>query len=117
MPKVTSNGIQIEYDTFGDRSSPPLLLIMGFGGQMILWDPEFCRQLAEAGLYVIRFDNRDVGLSSKLEGMRAPELGEIFAAARRGEAIEAPYTLEDMSDDAIGLLDGLGLQQAHVCGA
>ncbi len=96
MPNVTANGIQIEYDTFGDRSSPPLLLIMGFGGQMILWDPDFCGQLAEAGLYVIRFDNRDVGLSSK---------------------IEAPYTIEDMAEDAIGLLDGLGIQKAHVCGA
>jgi pimeloyl-ACP methyl ester carboxylesterase len=96
MPNLPTNGIQIEYDTFGDSSSPPLLLIMGFGGQMILWDPEFCRQLAEAGLYVIRFDNRDVGLSSKLE---------------------ETYTLEDMSGDAIGLLDGLGIHEAHVCGA
>jgi pimeloyl-ACP methyl ester carboxylesterase len=117
MPNVTANGIQIEYDTFGDRSSPPLLLIMGFGGQMILWDPEFCRQVAEAGLYVIRFDNRDVGLSSKLEGMGPPEPSEMFDAGQPVEKIEAPYTIEDMADDAIGLLDGLGLHEAHVCGA
>jgi pimeloyl-ACP methyl ester carboxylesterase len=117
MPKVRANGIQIEYDTFGDASSPPLLLIMGFGGQMILWDQEFCRQLAEADLHVIRFDNRDVGLSSKLEEMGKPDVGELFTAARRVEEIEAPYTLEDMGDDAIGLLDALGLPRAHVCGA
>jgi pimeloyl-ACP methyl ester carboxylesterase len=99
MPSLRANGIRIEYDTFGDRSHPPLLLIMGFGGQMILWDEEFCKELAEGGLLVIRFDNRDVGLSSKLE-----EAG-------------APYTIEDMADDAIGLLDGLGLPRAHVCGS
>ena len=68
MPNLRANGIQIEYETFGDRSCPPLLLIMGFGGQMILWDDEFCRQLAQRDLLVIRFDNRDVGLSSKLDG-------------------------------------------------
>jgi pimeloyl-ACP methyl ester carboxylesterase len=117
MPSVRANGIQIEYDTFGDDSSPPLLLIMGFGGQMILWDREFCRQLAEAGLHVIRFDNRDVGLSSKLDDLGVPDLGEMFSAARRVEEIEVPYTLEDMGDDAIGLLDGLGVEKAHVCGA
>jgi pimeloyl-ACP methyl ester carboxylesterase len=99
MPNLKSNGIRIEYETFGDRRSPPLLLIMGFGGQMILWDEDFCRRLAEEDLFVIRFDNRDVGLSSKLEGM------------------EAPYTIEDMGDDAVGLLDGLGIRRSHVCGA
>jgi pimeloyl-ACP methyl ester carboxylesterase len=117
MPKLRANGIQIEYDAFGDSSSPSLLLIMGLGGQMILWDPELCKQLAQAGLHVIRFDNRDVGLSSKLEEMGAAELGEVFTAARRLEEIELPYTIEDMADDAIGLLDGLGLHGAHVCGA
>jgi len=117
MPSLRANGIQIEYDTFGDGSSPPLLLIMGFGGQMILWDQDFCRQLAETGLYVIRFDNRDVGLSSKFDELGEPDLGGIFTAARRVEKIEVPYTLEDMGDDAIGLLDGLGLRMAHVCGA
>ncbi len=116
MPKVETNGIQIEYDTFGDSSSPPLLLIMGLGGQMILWDETFCGQLAQEGLYVIRFDNRDVGLSSKIEQIQIPDLDEIFVAAWRGEQIKAAYTIEDMADDAIGLLDGLGLGKAHVCG-
>ena len=67
MPNITANGIQIEYDTFGDPSSPPLLLIMGLGAQMIHWPEEFCNLLASEGLYVIRFDNRDVGLSSKFD--------------------------------------------------
>jgi pimeloyl-ACP methyl ester carboxylesterase len=117
MPRARTNGIQIEYDTFGNDSSLPLLLIMGFGGQMILWEEEFCELLVAAGLYVIRFDNRDVGLSSKLEEIGEPDLGEILTAARRVGEIEAPYTLEDMGDDAIGLLDALGLHRAHVCGS
>jgi pimeloyl-ACP methyl ester carboxylesterase len=117
MPKVSANGIQIEYDTFGADSSPPLLLIMGLGGQMILWDPKFCRQLAAQGLYVIRFDNRDVGLSSKMESMGRSELEEAFNPAGRARGIDPPYTLEDMADDATGLLDALGLPRAHVCGS
>jgi pimeloyl-ACP methyl ester carboxylesterase len=117
MPHVRADGIRVEYDTFGDPSCAPLLLIMGFGGQMISWDAELCRQLAEAGLYVIRFDNRDVGRSSKLQEMGEPDLDGIFSGARRLDEIEVPYTLEDMADDAIGLLDGLGLRRAHVCGA
>jgi pimeloyl-ACP methyl ester carboxylesterase len=117
MPNVTANGIRIEYDTFGDPSCPPLLLIMGFGGQMILWDEVFCSQLAEGDLHVIRFDNRDVGLSSKLEGMGEPDLSGILSAGRRLEERGVPYTIEDMANDAIGLLDALGIRRAHVCGA
>jgi len=117
MSNLKANGIRIEYDTFGDSSSPPLLLIMGLSGQMILWAGEFCARLAESGLYVIRFDNRDVGLSSKIEEAEESEVTEMLAAAWRGEKIAVPYTIDDMSDDAIGLLDGLGLERAHVCGA
>jgi pimeloyl-ACP methyl ester carboxylesterase len=116
MANLTANGIQIEYDTFGDPSCPPLLLIMGFGGQMILWDEVFCRLLAEGDLYAIRFDNRDVGLSSKLEETGAPDLGEMLNAGRRIDEIEVPYTIDDMANDAIGLLDGLGIHRSHVCG-
>jgi pimeloyl-ACP methyl ester carboxylesterase len=90
---------------------------MGFGGQMILWEREFCEQLVQAGLYVIRFDNRDVGLSSKLGGAGVPDLDAMFVAGRSVAEIGAPYTLEDMAEDAIGLLDSLGLPRAHVCGA
>ena len=116
MPNITANGIQIEYDTFGDKSSPPLLLIQGLGDQMIAWDEEFCKQLADKGLYVIRFDNRDVGLSTKFEEAGIPNIPELMAAAAQGQTVEAPYTLNEMADDAIGLLDALGIEKAHVCG-
>jgi len=116
MPKVTANNIQIEYDTFGDLSSPPLLLVMGLGGQMIAWDEELCDQLAERSLYVIRFDNRDVGLSSKIDEAGEPDLMEVLTAYQRGEAIKIPYTIDDMADDAIGLFDALNIERAHICG-
>lgn len=111
MPSTTANGIQIEYDTFGEKGSPAILLIMGLSAQMIGWEEEFCKQLAEKGLFVIRFDNRDVGLSTKFEEAGIPDL-----AASRGEKFEVPYRLEDMADDAVGLLDGLGIEKAHICG-
>lgn len=117
MPNVASNGIQIEYDTFGDNSASPLLLVMGLGAQMIAWDAEFCRLLAEKGHHVIRFDNRDVGLSTKIEDGGVPNMAEVFAARQRGETVEAPYNLSDMSDDAFGLLDALGIAKAHIAGA
>ncbi|MBW2622344.1 MAG: alpha/beta hydrolase, partial [Deltaproteobacteria bacterium] len=98
MPNVTANGIQIEYDTFGDTSSPPLLLVMGLGAQMIAWDEEFCGQLADKGLYVIRFDNRDVGLSTKFEEAGIPNIAKIMAATAQGQNAESPYTLNDMAD-------------------
>jgi len=116
MPTIQSNGIFIEYDTFGDSSFPPLLLIMGFSGQMILWDPEFCEKLAKQGLYVIRFDNRDVGLSSKIEDAMDYDFNELAAAILQGRKVQAPYTLDDMAADAIGLMDSLGINKAHVLG-
>ena len=112
MPNVSANGIQIEYETFGNPNSPPLLLIIGFGGQLFFWDDELCEQLAQRGHYVIRFDNRDVGLSTKLEEAGVPDIGALM----RGEAIHPPYTIEDMADDAVGLLDALGIEKAHICG-
>ncbi|MHA2035805.1 MAG: alpha/beta fold hydrolase [Promethearchaeota archaeon] len=117
MPKAKVNNIEIEYDTFGDRSSKPLLLVMGLGGQMIAWVDEMCEDLANRGLFVIRFDNRDVGLSSKFDDAGLPNLPEIDAAVARGETPEVPYTLEDMADDAIGVLDDLNIDKAHICGA
>ena len=117
MPNVRIDGIRIEYEVFGDRSSRPLLLIMGVGAQMIDWDEELCRQLAARGFYVIRFDNRDVGLSSKIEDAGSPDVNAALAKAMRGEPIEAPYTLEDMAGDAIGLLEALHIDRAFVCGA
>lgn len=112
MSNVEANGIQIEYETFGDPKEPPLLLIIGFAGQLIFWDDELCEQLAQHGHYIIRFDNRDVGLSSKLGEAGVPDIGALL----RGEAIDPPYTIEDMADDAVGLLDAIGIEKSHICG-
>ncbi len=116
MPNVTANGIQIEYETFGEPSSQPLLLIIGLAGQLIFWDEQLCRQLAESGHYVIRFDNRDVGLSSKIEEAGVPEVIKAVEALMLGQEINPPYTIEDMADDAVGLLDALCIEKAHICG-
>jgi pimeloyl-ACP methyl ester carboxylesterase len=113
MPNVKANGIKIEYDTFGDASNPPLLLIMGLGAQMISWDDEFCQQIADRGYHVIRFDNRDVGLSTHFDDAPAPDL----SAAMAGDASSASYTLSDMAADAAGLLDALKIRAAHIVGA
>jgi pimeloyl-ACP methyl ester carboxylesterase len=113
MPSLLANGITIEYDEFGRPEDPPLLLIMGLGVQMIAWDERFCRQLADRGFRVVRFDNRDVGLSEKIEGGPTPDL----MAAITGDTSSASYTLEDMAADAAGVLDGLGIEAAHIVGA
>lgn len=116
MPKAHVNNIEIEYDTFGDPSSKPLLLVMGLGGQMIAWVDEMCEGLSNQGCYVIRFDNRDVGLSTKFDEAGLPNLPEIYAAIARGESVKVPYILEDMADDAMGVLDDLDVDKAHICG-
>jgi pimeloyl-ACP methyl ester carboxylesterase len=116
MSKVRANSIQIEYETFGNPSSPPLLLIIGLGGQVIYWAESFCRQLAEAGLYVIRFDNRDAGLSTKMDRMGEPDVMDVIGKLMSGQKVTPPYTIEDMAADAIGLLDALGIEKAHICG-
>ncbi|MBV9395334.1 MAG: alpha/beta fold hydrolase [Methylobacteriaceae bacterium] len=113
---AASNGVQLCYDTFGDRNDAPLLLIMGLGAQMILWDDGFCSALAERGFFVIRFDNRDIGRSTKIAG-ESPPLPKLIENALTGKPINAPYTLRDMAADAIGLLDALGIERAHVVGA
>jgi pimeloyl-ACP methyl ester carboxylesterase len=117
MAQVTANGINLEYDTFGDPAARPLLLVMGLGAQMTRWRPEFCELLADEGHFVIRFDNRDVGLSQKFDEAGVPNMAEIFMQAQAGQPVSAPYTLDDMADDAVGLLDVLGVDRAHVCGA
>jgi len=109
---IIANGIEIVYDTFGAPSNPAMLLIMGLGEQMIAWDEELCCQLAAKGYWVIRFDNRDVGLSTKLDQAGVPDL----LALTQGAAIPVPYTLADMAEDAVGLLDGLGVEAAHIVG-
>lgn len=116
MPNVTANGIQIEYDTFGDRSSPALLLIAGNGAQLIFWDVEFCELLAKSGLFVIRYDNRDTGLSTKFDETGVPDLMAAFKAIMLGMPVKLAYSLDDMADDAVGLLDALSIDKAHICG-
>jgi pimeloyl-ACP methyl ester carboxylesterase len=111
MPAASANGITIEYETFGDQADPPVLLIMGFGGQLTLWDPGFCAALAASGLYVIRYDNRDVGLSTWFDAAGEPELVQLLSGTAT-----APYSLGDMAADAAGLLDALGIPSAHIVG-
>lgn len=117
MPCVNANNIQIEYETFGDSSSKPLLLIMGLGGQLTRWDVALCTAFVRRGFFVIRFDNRDVGLSTKFDESGVPDVVAIMNAVQAGNAVETPYSLEDMADDAVGLLDALHIKKAHICGA
>lgn len=117
MPNVKANGIQIEYDTFGDSSASPLLLVMGLGAQMTRWEEEFCNKIADKGHYVIRYDNRDVGLSTKFDEASVTDVLGTMAAIFRKEKVEVTYTLDDMADDGIGLMDVLGIEKAHICGA
>lgn len=113
MPKVQANGIELAYETFG--YGEPLLLIMGIGGQMVLWDEAFCRDLAARGFHVIRFDNRDTGKSSQLDHLPTHHPRDLLRQRIRGK-VDAAYTLDDMAADALGLLDALGLPWAHVVG-
>jgi pimeloyl-ACP methyl ester carboxylesterase len=106
------NGIEIVYERFGDPARPTVLLIMGLGVQMLGWDAEFCERLAGRGFQVIRFDNRDVGRSTKIDDGPPPDL----AAAIAGDASSASYTLDDMAGDCAGLLDHLGVEAAHLVG-
>jgi len=115
LSTVTANGIQIEYDTFGEHSSPVLLLIAGLGAQMITWPDEFCTHIADQGLCVMRFDNRDVGLSSKFGEAEMPDIMGMVEI-KIGGGVEAPYLLVDMANDAAGLLDAVGISKAHICG-
>jgi pimeloyl-ACP methyl ester carboxylesterase len=109
MAKAKANGIQIEYDTTGDPGSPPILLIIGLADQMIHWDDGLCADLAARGHYVIRFDNRDSGLSTKCDGCTSVPVP--------GQKTSLVYGLDDMADDAMGLLDTLGIARTHLCGA
>ncbi len=113
---VKANGIDITYDTFGDPQATPLLLIHGLGQQLIHWDEEFCAQLAERDYWVIRYDNRDVGLSTNFDQAGTPNIAGLFESLIKGESIEAPYYLKDMANDAVGLLDVLQIPAAHVFG-
>jgi pimeloyl-ACP methyl ester carboxylesterase len=109
-----NKGIDLCYQTFGDPDDDPLLLVMGLGGPMTWWDPDLCRRLARKGFFVVRYDNRDTGRSSRV-GTRVGRTALLRAVAG-GTRVRAPYTLDDMAGDAFGLLDHLGLESAHVVG-
>src|SRR5258708_13587686 len=112
MPRARANGTDIECEAFGDPKATPVLLVTGLGAQMISWDDAFCMQLAGRGFRVIRFDNRDSGLSTRMEAAGPPDI----ASALNGDPHPA-YTLDDMAADAAGLLDALGIEAAHIVGA
>ena len=120
MAQITAGDVTIEYETVGSPADPPLVLVVGFGAQLIAWRRGFCERLAAAGRFVISFDNRDCGLSFKLDG-RAADVSSIAAAASSGDFARAkalaPYTLSEMSDDALSLLSVLGIERAHVVGS
>ena len=113
MPTIKANGLDIFYDTFGKQGDPPMLLVMGLGAQMTAWDEGFCQRLADRGFFVVRYDNRDVGLSSKIEGGPAPDLAKVMA----GDRSSVSYLLDDMADDAAGVIDALGMAPANIVGA
>ena len=112
LPRCHANGIEIEYDTFGSPTDPAMLLIMGLNMQMTAWEPEFCTRLADRGFSVIRFDNRDIGLSTHFDSVPPPSLGAVLG----GDHSQVPYLLADLADDAAGLLTALGIRTAHVVG-
>ena len=122
MPRASftstdNRNIELEYDHFGNPKDPALLLIMGFTAQMVAWDEAFCTQLADRGHFVIRFDNRDCGLSTKLDGVPSNSDAVIMAAMMETEMPPVAYTLSDMAADAAKLLDHLNIERAHVMGA
>jgi pimeloyl-ACP methyl ester carboxylesterase len=117
---TVSDGVSIAYDTFGEPGDPPVLLVMGFGAQLIAWHDDFCAMLAGRGRYVIRYDNRDCGLSTRFDD-HPVDVGQFIAAVRSGDIPAAramvPYSLQDMADDGLGLLTALGIAKAHVVGS
>jgi pimeloyl-ACP methyl ester carboxylesterase len=112
MSRLKANGIEIEYEIFGADDGAPMLLVMGLGAQMLSWDEEFCGLLAGRGFHVIRYDNRDSGLSTKMESAGEPDILAAF-----GGNPKPAYQLDDLADDAVGVLDALGIGAAHIVGA
>jgi len=116
MPSAAVNGIRLEYETFGDAGAPAILLIMGLGMQLLAWPVPFCEALARHGFRVIRYDNRDIGLSSHFDHLGVPNLIWTILKSRLGLRVASGYSLDDMADDAAGLIDALGIAPAHVVG-
>ena len=117
MPQTIHNGITLEYETHGDAANPALLLIMGLGAQLTLWPIELVEALVERGYYVIRHDNRDIGLSTKFTEAGVPNMQSVVMALMTGKKPDIPYTLSDMAADAVAVLDAAGVAKAHIVGA
>ena len=116
MPDITANGISLHYESFGNNNDPPLLLIMGLAVQMILWPDAFCRMLVDKGFRVIRFDNRDVGLSTHLDHLGVPNVPIEYAKFMLRLPLKAAYLIDDMAADTAALIDALELKRPHVVG-
>jgi pimeloyl-ACP methyl ester carboxylesterase len=116
MPHTFANGIMLEYDRSGPANGAPILLIHGVGAQLIRWPRALLDGLAAQGFETIRYDSRDIGLSTHMDGAPVPDLAAVTDALRRGETPELPYTLSDLAADAVGLLDALEIEGAHIVG-
>ncbi|WP_426175232.1 alpha/beta fold hydrolase [Massilia sp. TWR1-2-2] len=116
MPNLTANGISIAYETAGDPKGMPLLLVMGVGMQLTAWPDDFVDGLVELGYYVIRFDNRDCGLSTKFDTAGTPRLALAWLLSRLRLPVHSPYRIDDMAADALGVLNALGVARVHVVG-
>ena len=115
--KAKANGIEIEYESYGDAAAPAVLLIMGLGAQLTRWPMPFVEALVARGYRVIRYDNRDIGLSTKLDDAPVPGIAGLLVARFFRYTPKVPYLIEDMAADAAGLLDALGIERAHIMGA
>jgi pimeloyl-ACP methyl ester carboxylesterase len=116
VPQVNANGLTLEYESLGSESDPALVLVMGLGAQLVRWPLAFCEKLVAQGFRVIRFDNRDIGLSTKLENLPVPSIPALMAQRMTGLPMRVPYTLADMARDTVGLMDALRIRQAHLVG-
>jgi len=117
MPHIRANGLDIYYESHGAESAEPILLIMGLGAQMTRWSKAFYQRLVDAGYRVILFDNRDIGLTEKLDAAGPPDVPGLIAALSEGRKPAVAYTLDEMAADAVGLLSALGIERAHIVGA
>jgi pimeloyl-ACP methyl ester carboxylesterase len=117
MPNIDANGLSLHYESIGQETDPPIVLIMGLSVQMILWPDALCEMLASKGFRVIRFDNRDVGLSTHLNHLGKPNIALEYMKFMMGATLKAPYTIDDMSADTAALIGALKLERVHIVGA
>jgi len=115
MPRAQIKDLELEYSLLGPPSGPPLLLIMGIGQQLVAWPQPLLQALSDAGVFTIRYDSRDTGLSTHFDDFTPPSMMQVLMGGREGSS-QAPYTLNDMADDAVGLLEHLGIDRAHILG-